>query len=124
MPAIDPEALAKIITDALESFYKKRLQALNGLKLKKVLRRKNPYLYKAMGYEQATKIVEDLLKAYITSSDETIFGTEFFERVGLEVATKMGIGHKALSDSVDVEIHVRAMKRMAKKAKEKLLGGE
>lgn len=101
MPTLNPNKLKKIIHKALEEFYRRRLKNLSGLKLKTVLKRKNPYLYRAIGYVTASEIVEELLKAYITSSDEGIFGDAFFEKVALEASN----GNPSMTDSVDVEIH-------------------
>lgn len=101
MPITDPEALKEIINQALDEFYRRRLKAIFGLKLKDVLKRKNPYLYKATGFTKAHEIVEELLKAYVTSSDEGIFGDAFFETVAKEASQ----GQKSLTDSVDLEIH-------------------
>ena len=100
MPIIDPEKLTPIVHGALDEFYSRRLNKLSGLNLKKVLKRKNPYLYRAIGYATASDIVEELLKAYITSSDESIFGGSFFEKIALEASG----GVKSLTDSIDVEL--------------------
>ncbi|MBI5300928.1 MAG: hypothetical protein HY868_02235 [Chloroflexi bacterium] len=70
--------LRELIAKSLNEFYARRLQALGTLKLRKVLLRKNPYLYKALGTESATEIVDEILKAYLSSSDEGIFGDTFF----------------------------------------------
>jgi hypothetical protein len=104
MTTIKPEVLEKIIHDSLDDFYSRRLNALNGLQLRKVLKRKNPYLYRATGYESAAEIVQEILKAHLTSSDEGIFGDAFFERVALEASG----GQKSLTDSVDMEIHTES----------------
>lgn len=42
-------------------------------------RKKNPYLYRALGIEKAAEIVEQIMAAHVSSSDETIFGNCFFE---------------------------------------------
>jgi hypothetical protein len=63
----------------LENFYNSRLQGLEKLSLRKVLSKKNLYLYRALGIEKASEIVEQNLAAFVISSDETIFGNCFFE---------------------------------------------
>jgi hypothetical protein len=85
----------------LDEFYKRRTDKLSKLKLKTVLKRKNPYLYRALGYGTAPEIVGEILNAFITSSDEGIFGDAFFEQVAVAVSG----GTKSLTDSVDLEIH-------------------
>jgi len=73
----------------LALFYKRRIQALDSLNLNKVLSRKNPYLFRANGMSNATEMVRELLAAHISSSDEAIFGDEFFEPVCSAVSQKV-----------------------------------
>jgi len=95
--------LQKLIRRCLEDFHKRRLQALEELQLKKVLRRKNPYLYKAIGTESATEIVERVLSAHVSSSDETIFGDAVFEPIALAVSG----GTVSPSEGVDIAIEMK-----------------
>ena len=76
-----PRSLQQEIETCLERFYKNRLAGLEKLSLKKVLKKKNPYLYRALGVQKASEIVEQVLAAFVTSSDETIFGNVFFEPI-------------------------------------------
>jgi Type II restriction endonuclease EcoO109I len=76
---VNESKLEEKITQLLGNFYSKRMVMLDKLQLKKALQRKNPYLFRAIGVEDANQIVEDLLKAFVSSSDETLFGNEFFE---------------------------------------------
>ena len=86
--AISNEVLEAKVGEFLQTFYKKRIEALGGLKLAEVLKRKNPYLYRATSSGKASDIVEELLRARISSSDETIFGNEFFEPLAKWVASQ------------------------------------
>lgn len=52
-----------------------------GLRLRTFLRRKNPYLFRALGIQKASEIIERLLADYISASDESIFGDAFFEPI-------------------------------------------
>jgi Type II restriction endonuclease EcoO109I len=76
---MDIKKLEREIAHCLKGFYDSRLQGLEKLSLKKVLSKKNPYLYRALGVEKASEIVEQNLVAFVISSDETIFGNCFFE---------------------------------------------
>lgn len=71
--------LEQKISELLDDFYKRRIEKIKTLKLKHTLSRKNPYLYRAIGVQKASEIVEGLLSAYMSSSDEGIFGDAFFE---------------------------------------------
>jgi hypothetical protein len=87
----------------LEKFYASRLGGLQKLSLKKVLRKKNPYLYRALGIEKASEIVEQIMMAFVTSSDETIFGNVFFE----PLATLASGGAVSPSEGVDFAVETK-----------------
>ena len=78
---MDTECLESLISKSLGDFYERRIQKVSGLKLRQSLRRKNPYLFKALGIQKAYEIVERLLTDSFSSSDETIFGDAFFEPI-------------------------------------------
>lgn len=73
--------LQTLISKCLQDFYERRVRKLEELRLKNFLRRKNPYLFKALGTQKASEIVEKILTAYIGASDETMFGEAFFEPI-------------------------------------------
>jgi len=90
--------LQTLISKCLQDFYERRVRKLEELRLKNFLHRKNPYLFKALGTQKASEIVEKILTAYIAASDETMFGEAFFEPIAriesedrvLAVALKSG----------------------------------
>jgi hypothetical protein len=65
-----------------------------------MLRKKNPYLFRAMGLLDAHDIVTHLLQAHVSSSDEGIFGDAFFEPIAKAVSG----GVVAPSEGVDVAV--------------------
>ena len=85
MTTLDPNKLENLIKRCLNDFYERRFEKLEKLQLRQVLKRKNPYLFKALGTEQASEIVKKILEAYISSSDETIFGNIYFEQIALNL---------------------------------------
>ena len=80
------EELEEIVQSALDHFYGRRLALFNKLNLKKLLQRKNPYLFRAMAITEPRELVTALLSAYLSSSDEGIFGDAFFEPVAIAVS--------------------------------------
>jgi len=78
---MDISELQTLISKCLRDFHERRLQKVAELKLHIFLRRKNPYLFRALGIQKASEIVERLLADYISASDETIFGDAFFEPI-------------------------------------------
>ncbi|GAC1381939.1 MAG: hypothetical protein NVSMB33_08920 [Ktedonobacteraceae bacterium] len=86
------------------------MKKLSDLKLRDVLRKKNPYLFRAIGLQKVSEIVTQILTAYMSSSDETIFGDAFFEPIvklcsggvvspskGVDVAIETATVYKAIS---------------------------
>lgn len=69
----------------LKLIHEKRVSQLRRLSLTTLLN-KNPYLYRAIGVQSPEKLIQNLLEARISSSDETIFGNEFFEPLALWAA--------------------------------------
>ena len=78
---MNTDELQSLISQCLQDFYGRRVRKLEELKLKDFLRRKNPYLFKALGTQKASEIIEKILTAYIGASDETMFGEAFFEPI-------------------------------------------
>lgn len=97
---MNTKELEKLIAKCLKDFYKRRLEKLESLKLHDYLRRKNPYLYKAIGTDEASEIVKEILTAYLTASDEGIFGDAFFEPIAKIVSG----GVVSPSEGVDIAI--------------------
>ena len=95
----EPEVI-RSVANALDDFYKSLINNLGKLNIKTVMRRKNPYLFRAKAMNGASQIVDALLMAFVSSSEETIFGNVFFE----PIATAAGQGQKALAEGVDIMI--------------------
>ena len=79
---IDEVKLAAKVGELLEVLYKKRFASLEGLSLTKLIN-KNPYLYRAIGVNDPSDFIDQLLSARVSSSDETIFGNDFLEPLAL-----------------------------------------
>ncbi|NJD01158.1 MAG: cytoplasmic protein [Ruminiclostridium sp.] len=95
---VNDDQLIKLIAKCIGNFYGKITSSLDNLKLNSVLLRKNPYLFRMKAIQDASEIVDSLLSAYVSSSEETIFGNVFFE----PIATFASGGNKALAEGIDV----------------------
>lgn len=95
---IDEEELIKLIAKCIEDFYTVITTNLDKLKLNSVLLRKNPYLFRMKAIKDASEIVNSLLAAHVSSSEETVFGNVFFE----PIATYACGGNKALAEGIDI----------------------
>ncbi len=94
------DELKQLIGEHLHEFYQRRMLRLEKLELKQILKRKNPYLFKAVGALNANEIVAGILAAYLSSSDEGIFGDAFFEPIAKAVSG----GVVSPSEGVDIAI--------------------
>jgi len=83
-------------------FNKKRLDKLNEIELKKVLLGKNPYLFKAKNISTANEIIESILNAFLSSSEEGIFGN-WLERLAIYINDSVYMGRKAGIDGIDLD---------------------
>ena len=96
----DEKEVIAAIADGLDNFYKSLIDKTNKLDIKKIMKRKNPYLYRAKAVQNANDIVSSVLDAFVTSSEETIFGNCFFEPLAIAASG----GSKALAEGVDIMI--------------------
>ena len=72
------------------------------MRLLKVLRRKNPYLFKAKNVLTAEQIVKGLVDAHISSSEEGIFG-DWLEGLAIFINSKVYGGKKSGIIGIDLE---------------------
>lgn len=98
--AYNEQAVVQAIAQALESFYESLISKIDTLNINKVMKRKNPYLYRAKAMQSASDIVDSVLTAFVSSSEETIFGNCFFEPVAIAASN----GNKALAEGIDIMI--------------------
>lgn len=96
----DEQKVLSAISTALNDFYSSLTKTLDEINLEKILKRKNPYLYRAKGINNATQVVDGILSAYVSSSEETIFGNTFFEPLAIVVSG----GQKAVTEGVDITV--------------------
>ncbi|MBU7583426.1 MAG: DNA methylase [Nostoc sp. TH1S01] len=91
-----------LIKYVLTPFYDKRFEKLSKLKLKDVLKRKNPYLFKAKNIERAQDFVDSIITAFLSSQEETIFGN-LLEGFAIHIAETLYGGCKSKLNSIDLE---------------------
>lgn len=72
------------------------------LKLNEVLKRKNPYLFKAKDIATAQDIVKLILDAHLSSQEEGIFGG-FLEELAIFICNKVYGGRKSSAEGIDLE---------------------
>ena len=64
MSHITDKQITDYLQDNIGSFHNKRLEALNSLELDKLLRRKNPYLFRSKNLVVVYDLIKSLLDAH------------------------------------------------------------
>lgn len=72
------------------------------MKLSQVLKRKNPYLFKAKYVLTAEQIIKGFVDAHISSNEETIFG-DWLEGLAIFIKSKVFGGKKSGIKGIDLE---------------------
>jgi len=102
MSQITLSQIQSFVDGKIGIFHDGKLQAIKKLKLSKLLKRKNPYLFKAKNVTTANEFVKDILDAYLSSQEETMFGN-FLEKLAIFVCQKAYGGKKAPAEGIDLD---------------------
>lgn len=102
MKKLNLRDVTQYVEDNIGTFHQKRIDSLNKLKLKTVLRKKNPYLFKAKYLMTAEQIIKGLTEAFISSNEETIFG-DWLEGLAIFINSKVYNGWKSGITGIDLE---------------------
>lgn len=94
--------VTQYVEENIGVFHQKRIDGLNSLQLKTVLKKKNPYLFKAKHLLTAEQIVKELTDAFISSKEETIFG-DWLEGLAIFINEKVYSGRKSAAQGIDLE---------------------
>jgi hypothetical protein len=97
-----PQFHAYLSEHVVTPFYLRRMEALQSLRLADVLRRKNPYLFKAKNIELAGDLAKSVVDAFLSSQEETLFGN-LLEGFAIHVAQTLWGGVKSGRKSLDLE---------------------
>ncbi|MBI4297486.1 MAG: cytosolic protein [Chloroflexi bacterium] len=90
------------VQENIGGFHSSRLQSLRGLRLSQILRRKNPYLFKAKNVLLAQDLVKMLLDAHLSSQEEALFGN-FLEGLAVFINRRVYGGWKSSTEGIDLE---------------------
>lgn len=102
MNRIKVQEVTQYVEDNIGTFHEKRISSLNRLKLKTVLKKKNPYLFRAKYLLTAEEIIRKLTDAFISSNEETIFG-DWLEGLAIFINQKVFGGWKSGITGIDLE---------------------
>lgn len=102
MEQIDLNEVCNLVNKNIVDFHNKRIERLKKINLSEVLKKKNPYLFKAKNILKASELIESLLAAFLSSSEEKLFG-DFLESLAIFIAGKTTNGHKSAATGIDLE---------------------
>lgn len=102
MKKISLKDVTQYVEQNIGIFHQKRIQSLDSLKLSQVLKRKNPYLFRAKYVLTAEQIIRGIVDAHISSNEETIFG-DWLEGLAVFINGKVYGGKKSGITGIDLE---------------------
>ncbi len=102
MPPLNREDVLAFANREIQQFHASRLAALERIDLHSVLRRKNPYLFRAKNIQTASELVASMLDALLSSSEEKMFG-DFLERLAIYISEQVSGGRKSSAPGIDLE---------------------
>jgi len=103
MGKIKISEVKKYVADNIGNFHEQRIERLTHLRLKTVLKKKNPYLFRAKNLQTGEQIVKALMDAFISSNEETMFG-DWLEGLAIFICSKSYGGIKSGIQGIDLEL--------------------
>jgi hypothetical protein len=102
MKPLNLSDVTQYVEKNIATFHNKRIQSLDDLRLSQILKRKNPYLFKAKYLLTSEAIIKGLVDAHISSNEETIFG-DWLEGLAIFINGKVYGGKKSGITGIDLE---------------------
>lgn len=102
MKKLDLEKVNEFVNNNIVVFHNNKIKSLQSLNLKSILRKKNPYLFKAKNVGIASELIKNILDAFLSSSEEKLFG-DFLEELAIFISGETCNGHKSAATGVDLE---------------------
>ena len=103
MKSLKLDEVKRYVNENIIDFHQRKIKSLEGLSLSKLIS-KNPYLFKAKNIATANNLILGLLEAFLSSSEEKLFG-DFLENLAIFVAGKTCGAHKSTAPGVDFEFY-------------------
>lgn len=94
--------LEAIVDRCITEFNRKRLEKIQEIEIRVLLKKKNPYLFIAQQVETPEALAEALVSASLSSSDETLFG-QALEKIAIEICSAVFGGRKSTTTGIDLD---------------------
>jgi hypothetical protein len=102
MNPLDFDSVRTYVNNNIDDFHQRKISTLEKLTLLGLLKKKNPYLFKAKNITSAGQLITELLDAFLSSSEEKLFG-DFLEGLAVFIAEQTCNGHKSAAQGIDLE---------------------
>ncbi len=99
---IDRNILIPYVENLIIDFHQRRLESIQEIKLKDVIKRKNPYLFRTKNFVTPQDFVEAILDAHLSSQEEGLFGS-VLEQLAIHVCEIAYNGRKSAAIGIDLE---------------------
>ncbi|MFH1071686.1 MAG: PmeII family type II restriction endonuclease [Candidatus Glassbacteria bacterium] len=109
MNNLDLNRVCDFVNENIQLFHQARLERLGSLNLKEILKKKNPYLFRAKNITTAPELIQGLMDAFISSSEEKMFG-DFLEGLAIFVCSEVFGGRKSATSGIDLEFETEEHK--------------
>lgn len=101
MESLSLDEVREFVNSTISDFHRRKARSLEECRLERLLM-KNPYLFRAKNITTASELISNLLEAFLSSSEEKLFG-DFMEELAIFVAERTCGGHKSTAPGVDLE---------------------
>lgn len=102
MNTLDLNEVTKFVDENIGSFHEAKLKNIKKIQLTQLLKRKNPYLFKAKNVATSEVFIRSIVDAYLSSQEETMFG-DFLEDLAQFVCEKTYGGSKTPGEGLDLD---------------------
>ncbi len=106
MKKIDIEQIYEYMETHISIFHQRRLDYIQKkIDLLKILKHKNPYLFKAKNILTAQDLIKGFVDAFLQSQEETLFG-DFMEGLAFFICDKVHGAEKSKLTGIDLESEI------------------
>jgi hypothetical protein len=102
MNALNIADVTHYVESNIGTFHQARSESLSRVSLEKILKRKNPYLFRAKNILTSQDLVKSILDSHLSSQEETMFG-DFLEGLAIFICGKVYGGVKSAAEGIDLE---------------------
>ena len=109
MAKLEIQEVKQFLNGEIVEFHKKKLNRLQSIKLREVLKKKNPYLFRAKNLLVANDLIGEILDAFLYASEEKMFG-DLLEHLAIFIAAKVYDGKKSAATGIDLDFNKKSVR--------------